>query len=395
MSERGESAVLAQVRELENTEFEEFVAALWELQDWTTVVTPASNDHGFDVVASREFPLPLKIHIQAKRYGPDTKVTGPELQDYIGLAVHREVNVVAVVTSGSFTGPARSRATDYNQLKLVNGDTLVELIQQLDAQALLEEYLHTRDWDKVALEQYMTPIYFSDIPTSFPVYTNKDQTRVAEEHDGALSAASTTSGTSEEAVDRRTDQPVTALPGIGEKSARKLSKNGIETISDLRAADPTDIAEETGLSDDRLATWISEATTWDGGPLTLIPRIGPEYEAALKNIGIDAVGELANADPEDVAAHTDISRTELTKWILEAAYRKGDYETVRQLHPCGEKDPDVLPGIGQRYASKLEAAGLTTLADLAIAEPKVVDKKTNLTASQIERWGQAARYYSE
>lgn len=41
----------------DKAEFEHFVAALWELQHWQTLVTDQSRDGGVDVVATKSYPV--------------------------------------------------------------------------------------------------------------------------------------------------------------------------------------------------------------------------------------------------------------------------------------------------------------------------------------------------
>jgi len=56
-----------------------------------------------------------------------------------------------------------------------------------------------------------------------------------------------------------TDESVDAIQGIGPAYAERLREAGIETVGDLRGADVTDLAEETGLSEKRLGRWVERA----------------------------------------------------------------------------------------------------------------------------------------
>lgn len=55
------------------------------------------------------------------------------------------------------------------------------------------------------------------------------------------------------------DESVDAIQGIGPAYAERLREAGIETVGDLRGADVTDLAEETGLSEKRLGRWVERA----------------------------------------------------------------------------------------------------------------------------------------
>lgn len=125
---------------MDNYEFEHFVADLWERQDWDTQVTQAGTDAGIDVIATKELPFPQKALIQAKRYGSTSTVGGPEIQQYASLK-HQEdgVDSVIVVTTNTFSRQAQRRAEELN-VKTVDGNELVDLIDRLGAYDVLDSY---------------------------------------------------------------------------------------------------------------------------------------------------------------------------------------------------------------------------------------------------------------
>jgi large subunit ribosomal protein L31e len=53
--------------------------------------------------------------------------------------------------------------------------------------------------------------------------------------------------------------PVTEVKGIGPATAEKLDKAGITTVGELAKADPADVAEATGSSTDKAKAWIDAA----------------------------------------------------------------------------------------------------------------------------------------
>ena len=128
------------LQEMGNYEFEHFVADLWERQGWTTTVSKESVDAGVDVTAVKETPYPQKQLIQAKRYGENTSVGGPAIQQYASLKhQQRDVDSVLVVTTSTFTRHAEERAEELN-VKLIDGDDMVQLVHNLDAYDLIDEY---------------------------------------------------------------------------------------------------------------------------------------------------------------------------------------------------------------------------------------------------------------
>jgi len=128
------------VKYVDGHTFEHFVSDLWELQGWETKVTNGSGDEGVDIVAVRHEPYKLVSNIQVKRYS-DTPISRPDIQQYSGLQQLMDVDIVAVVTSSSFSGPAEDWANKTN-VKLIDGDNLAQLIDEQDAYDLVHEYIN-------------------------------------------------------------------------------------------------------------------------------------------------------------------------------------------------------------------------------------------------------------
>lgn len=64
-----------------------------------------------------------------------------------------------------------------------------------------------------------------------------------------------------DAVEGSTD-PVTELNGIGPAYADRLAGVGIETVGELAAADPAEVAEGIELGESRVAGWVEQATDY-------------------------------------------------------------------------------------------------------------------------------------
>jgi hypothetical protein len=129
------------LQSMDDYEFEHFVADLWERMGWETEVSTRSADRGIDVVATRRSPYEEKALIQAKRYGPNSTVGSPEIQQYASLKHQRRgVDKVLVVTTNGFSSQAEELAHQLN-VKLIDVEDLVGLIEELDARGLVAEYV--------------------------------------------------------------------------------------------------------------------------------------------------------------------------------------------------------------------------------------------------------------
>ena len=126
---------------MDDFDFEHLVADLWREQGWEAEVEQQSGDAGVDVRATMVQPYNRKALIQAKRYSDNNPVGGPDIQQYSALKQQEsDVDEAIIVTTGRFTGSAEDRASDLN-VKAINGQELVDLIESLDAYSVVEEYV--------------------------------------------------------------------------------------------------------------------------------------------------------------------------------------------------------------------------------------------------------------
>ncbi len=144
-SERELRAVLQQ---MDPYDFEHFVGDIWDRMGWRTTVSSASADEGVDVIARKSEPYDQTTLIQAKRYGPDTTVGSPAIQQYASLDQQIDgADEVVVVTTNEYTSQARDLAERLN-VKLINGIDLARIVADVEAADLVDEYLdfvHTVD----------------------------------------------------------------------------------------------------------------------------------------------------------------------------------------------------------------------------------------------------------
>ena len=91
------------------------------------------------------------------------------------------------------------------------------------------------------------------------------------------------------------------VEGIGPVNAGKLGSEGIATVDDLlRECGPARgrhyISTQTGISEHQLLEWTNRCD------LMRIPGIGSEYSDLLEAVGVDSPTELAQRNPENLAA---------------------------------------------------------------------------------------------
>jgi hypothetical protein len=116
---------------MDEYDFEELVADLWDRAGWSTEVTSGSGDRGIDVIATRTEMTTEKQIIQAKRYSEGNTVGSQDVRNYATLHQQEpDVDSVVIVTTSRFTEQATQLANDL-KVKLVDGDSLCRRISQL------------------------------------------------------------------------------------------------------------------------------------------------------------------------------------------------------------------------------------------------------------------------
>ena len=174
----------AVLQQMDAYEFEYFVADLWTRMGWETEVSSAAGDKGVDVIARQSMPYDQLLLIQAKRYGPNTTVGSPDVQQYASLRQQFEnVDKVLIVTTNEFTQQARETADQLN-VKLIDGERLVHLIEQHEALDLVAEYL-----------DFIEPVEDPDTGQT-RAETSGGRTSYAQPSDGSATSAATSSSPS-------------------------------------------------------------------------------------------------------------------------------------------------------------------------------------------------------
>lgn len=109
-------------------ELEQVVGMIWRAYGWRVESERRSNDGGVDFMAVRRDPVETRCAVQVKRYTDGAKVGSPEVQQYSALLHRDDVDVVAVVTTGGFSRPAREFASQAG-VRLVDGGRLAEMLE--------------------------------------------------------------------------------------------------------------------------------------------------------------------------------------------------------------------------------------------------------------------------
>ncbi len=116
------------LKEIEGVRFEYFVAHLLETMGYKTRVTEATGDGGFDVIAHRD-PLGLEppiIKVQCKR--TIGSVGAPDVQKLTGTLAPGGSELGLFVTLGSYSKDAQHLGRTRQDLRLVSGNELVDLV---------------------------------------------------------------------------------------------------------------------------------------------------------------------------------------------------------------------------------------------------------------------------
>jgi len=122
-------------------ELEVLVAALYRRLGYSVQLTPAARDGGRDVIARKSSPGRSEtIEIECKAHSAPVGVEiARQLQ---GIVAQSGANRGVLVTIGRFTRGAIKTAGDDSRLELVNGATLIRLLNEVFGPLWLDD----RSW---------------------------------------------------------------------------------------------------------------------------------------------------------------------------------------------------------------------------------------------------------
>ncbi len=118
------------MKKLEGVQFEYFVAHVLEVMGYRTRVTQATGDGGVDIIAHRD-PLGLEppiIKVQCKR--TTGSIGSPDVQRLTGTLAPGGSELGLFVTLGSYSKEAQNLGRTRQDLRLVNGNDLIDLVFQ-------------------------------------------------------------------------------------------------------------------------------------------------------------------------------------------------------------------------------------------------------------------------
>ncbi len=185
---------------------------------------------------------------------------------------------------------------------------------------------------------------------------------------------------------------LTRVRGIGPRYAALLGEAGIHSYDDLSAASPDqlrDIIKPSAMQQINFDSWSRQARALAetrgvraGDDLTELEGIGPVYAAKLRDRGITTFADLAAADEgtlSEIISAPAWRKINYGEWIEQAKLTaSGDtialQELKSRLFSRGGDNLGLIRGMGNRSATALQAAGITSFAALAQSSPQQLEE---------------------
>jgi predicted flap endonuclease-1-like 5' DNA nuclease len=108
----------------------------------------------------------------------------------------------------------------------------------------------------------------------------------------------------EEEDEEGVDEPVATETGAAASTESLVDEE--HTDDPTRAAEP---AEAASPGEEEVPETV------EGEPVTVLKGIGPAYADRLEDAGIETVADLAAADPEELAERVDLSAKRVGRWV--------------------------------------------------------------------------------
>ncbi|WP_321167916.1 DUF4332 domain-containing protein [Halobaculum saliterrae] len=167
--------------------------------------------------------------------------------------------------------------------------------------------------------------------------------------------------------------PATLVHGVGDSVATHLRSVDIETVSELATADPAEVADETTIPCGTAVNLVSIARDLanSGEHVTALDGIGDKYSERLQDASVVTVEQLAEADPDDLAASLSVSEAQLQSWIDRANdWVESDDGSVPDDPPPMFTAPRLTLEGGERQA--LVDDGIDTIEALAERDTETI-----------------------
>ena len=151
-------------------EFESLVVQLLQKMGYggelknSGIVTQYSNDKGIDGIIKEDVLGLGRIHIQAKRYKPDSNVSREDIQKFVGALAVAQSNKGVFITTSNFTKGAKEYVENLNAtttIVLINGEKLAKYIYEFGLGMQIEETIEIKKldsdfWDNMKDEKVST-----------------------------------------------------------------------------------------------------------------------------------------------------------------------------------------------------------------------------------------------
>ena len=114
--------------------FEWLVAQYFTIDGYENIIiNQLSRDDGIDLILDSDR---RKIAVEVKRYKPDNKVGAPVIRRAVGAANQKGIDTVIVVTTSSYTQPAKDARDEFksngNDIRLINGEEFVDNLNKMN-----------------------------------------------------------------------------------------------------------------------------------------------------------------------------------------------------------------------------------------------------------------------
>lgn len=121
------------MREMNPRKFEELLASIYKNLGYTTTLTPASKDGGFDIFAAQRDDVGQTLSIiEAKRYSEDNKVGVEIVRGLYGVVEANRATRGIVATTSFFTkGAVEFRDTVRHRMALADFDAVTRMLRNM------------------------------------------------------------------------------------------------------------------------------------------------------------------------------------------------------------------------------------------------------------------------
>lgn len=185
-----------------------------------------------------------------------------------------------------------------------------------------------------------------------------------------------------ERVDRwQTEVDLTGIHGIGPKRAESLREAGVQTLEDLAAGHPADIAEQLDVPAGTVESWQQEALGESASveDFTEVDGVGDTRAKQLATLGLTTLHQLIDADPHELAEELGVRPDTVVDW------QKGATEA-----PSSPTDLVEVSGIGPARAREIVRLGFLDRASFASANPSKIAEALEVSDQTVSEWQDAA-----